>query len=524
MARPRRMRSGKARRSAVLPISLLLVGVACGSHHDEAAFVKANAELLKRADVSSDSGASPSMGGTSDTTPGATSTVADGGSGSDASTARPAFSGGVSTVAPATNSGSASRSGPAATERASVGTPSRSAAPGGSPTPVSGGGSAVHPPGSGDPGSAGPKSEIVLGSVGTDTGPAATPLTGIRDAARAWVADVNSRGGLNGHPVRLILGDDGGDPARAQAIVKRMVESDKVQALYATRGFLTETAYMAYLEEKQIPIVGTCVCSPVDGPSPMTFDVSINISPGGAWMHVGPLIALSDKRKVALLYCREAPGCTLVRDDMKKYSKEWGFELVYETQNSIGQPDFTAEVIAARNSGADALISVNDGATSIRVLRSMHRQGWNPAFSAQPSHHDDRFLVEGGKDVEGILVSSVTVPYDRSPKMSDYRTAMDRWAPGGVRSSLGASSGFLAGKLLERISGRFATTVTTRDILAGLYSLKAETLDGRIYPVTYPAGKPHNLLNLCIVPMTIKGGKYDAPKGDAFSCAPGFQS
>jgi branched-chain amino acid transport system substrate-binding protein len=514
-------------------LAAVLLATACGSHRDSSEFMEANAEMLQRGGARPAAPTAPN--------PDALAAPAEPGAAADPeASAAPALTApgpGAAPGAPsaAPQAGAARASGQAGAAAPSGAAPAAPAA--GAPRTAAAGsapsadrpGTAAQPasPAPGAPAPApsggGPKSEIVLGSVGTDSGPAASPLTGIRDAARAWVADVNSRGGLNGHPVRLILGDDGGDPARAQALVKRMVEVEKVQAMYATRGFLTESAYMGYLEEKQIPIIGTCVCNPVDGPSPMTFDVTVNISPGGAWMHVGPLIALSDKRKVALLYCREAPGCKLVRDDLAKHSKEWGFELVYETQNSIGQPDFTAEVIAARNSGADALISVNDGATSIRVLRSMKRQGWNPAFSAQPSHHEDRFLKEGGADVEGILVSSVTPPYNDSPLMADYRAAMDRWAPGGVRSSLGAGSGFLAGKMLEKISVRFGDTVTTTDILEGLYALRSETLDGRIYPVTYPRNAPHDRLNVCIVPLAIKGGKYVAPKGDGYACAPGFK-
>jgi branched-chain amino acid transport system substrate-binding protein len=515
--------------------ALALLGTACGSHRDSSEFMAANAEMLRRAGSSP---ATPAGDPAEAAAPasGSTVTVPDDGVPAASSMSAPApVAGGAATLAPAqTAAGRPSSPAKAATPTDASPAAGAAAVAGGGRAPATAAGSSPERPAGGSvPGTPTPappgtsdgglKSEIVLGSVGTDSGPAASPLTGIRDAARAWVADVNSRGGLNGHPVRLILGDDGGDPARAQSLVKRMVEVDKVHAMYATRGFLTESAYMGYLEQKQIPIIGTCVCDPVDGPSPMTFDVTVNISPGGAWMHVGPLIALSDKRKVALLYCREAPGCKLVRDDLAKHSKEWGFELVYETQNSIGQPDFTAEVIAARNSGADALISVNDGATSIRVLRSMNRQGWKPAFSAQPSHHEDRFLKEGGADVEGILVSSVTPPYNNSPLMADYRAAMDRWAPGGVRSSLGAGSGFLAGKLLEKISVGFGATVTTPDILEGLYALRNETLDGRIFPVTYPRDAPHDKLNVCIVPLLIQDGKYVAPKGDGYACAPGFK-
>ncbi len=48
------------------------------------------------------------------------------------------------------------------------------------------------------------------------------------------MADVNSRGGLAGHPVKVVFDDDNGDPQRAIAIARRMVDRDGVLAFFAT--------------------------------------------------------------------------------------------------------------------------------------------------------------------------------------------------------------------------------------------------------------------------------------------------
>jgi branched-chain amino acid transport system substrate-binding protein len=44
------------------------------------------------------------------------------------------------------------------------------------------------------------------------------------EALQVWTASINARGGLNGHRVRLIVADDGGDPARSKALVQDAVE------------------------------------------------------------------------------------------------------------------------------------------------------------------------------------------------------------------------------------------------------------------------------------------------------------
>lgn len=45
----------------------------------------------------------------------------------------------------------------------------------------------------------------------------------IAGAARALFAEVNAAGGVHGHPIELVVGDDGYDPARTPAVVERLL-------------------------------------------------------------------------------------------------------------------------------------------------------------------------------------------------------------------------------------------------------------------------------------------------------------
>ena len=56
---------------------------------------------------------------------------------------------------------------------------------------------------------------IVLGAIGGYTGNQAASNGLVDDASMAWEKSVNARGGINGHPVKLIIKDDGADPAKA---------------------------------------------------------------------------------------------------------------------------------------------------------------------------------------------------------------------------------------------------------------------------------------------------------------------
>lgn len=377
-------------------------------------------------------------------------------------------------------------------------------------------------PGQPSAGPTGAMGEVRLGSIGAGSGPIGAAMRSFVDGAKAWVSDVNSRGGVNGHPVRLLVVDDGGDPSAALALAKRLVEQDKIHAFYATHAPATEQAYVGYAEEKQVPIIGTCGCSNVVDSSPMIFHVGPGAPAGASWAHILPFTSLSDKRKVALLYCREVSVCPLLADGVKKAAKPAGYEVVYEGQISLAQPDMTAEMISARNAGADVVVTIADNATTIRVARSAHRQGYNPLLSTQHAANEDTFLQTGGDEVEGALVAAVVPDYANSPKLADYRTAMDRYVPGGRKGSFSAQT-WAAGKLIEIAGKALGEGPTSAQLLDGLYALRGETLGSLVPPMTFAKGQGHGDVNQCIIPARVEHGKFVYPFGDRFSCPPGFK-
>jgi branched-chain amino acid transport system substrate-binding protein len=333
------------------------------------------------------------------------------------------------------------------------------------------------------------------------------------------VADVNARGGLNGHPVQLISADDGGDPSRALALARRMVEQDGAVALYGDMLAVTIQAVTPYVEQRRISLIGGCGCNPIHAESPMVFLVGSYSGEALSWGHILPLTAFSDKRKISMLWCRESPTCQQVRDQVRKFGPQVGIEIVHDAQVSLVQPDFTAEVLAARNAGADAVVMALENPSVVRVARSAHRQDWYPLLVTQWSALDERFLSIGGEDIEGVLHAG-SMPHWDSPRLVEYKEAMKR-IPGGVKASMGTAT-FEAGKLMEKISTGFSENPTSEDFLRGLHALNGETLDGLIPPLTYREGERHGDSNMCIIPFRVQNGQFVSKDGDNWLCPPGW--
>src|SRR4051812_4212965 len=78
---------------------------------------------------------------------------------------------------------------------------------------------------------AGAQNSYVVGVSAAMTGPAAATYAPVVEAMRAYLDHVNSKGGINGKPVQLVVLDDSAEPSRAAANAKRLLSQDKVVLL-----------------------------------------------------------------------------------------------------------------------------------------------------------------------------------------------------------------------------------------------------------------------------------------------------
>ena len=98
--------------------------------------------------------------------------------------------------------------------------------------------------------------------------------------AQLWVKATNAKGGLNRHPIKLMVFDDGADPARHRSQVQEAIERHHVLACLANVEGLSGEPSVEYVNEKRVPIVGSSSAEAYVYRSPMHF---IQMSNGMPW-------------------------------------------------------------------------------------------------------------------------------------------------------------------------------------------------------------------------------------------------
>lgn len=518
------------RRLWVVP-ALALVTSACGSRMDRTAIqaaerggLAASAAQSSAATGTPVAGAAATGGNTAAVTgsdagigaasgSGGSSSVG-GGTSAAAGSATPAAGAAAGTKGAASSGSASSAAGTAAGTKTAAGSAGGGAAATAAPAKATAG------PGAGSAASAGPatKAPVAVGSVATLSGPLGAFTKDYIFSVGVWVKYKNNHGGVNGHPIRHIIADDAGDPARYNAAVRQMTEEQGVIAfIHNTIGFAGGD--LGYITQKRMPVIGHEGGTDTAYESPFVFTPAAS---GSTYAYagaaaIGSVTIPAGKKKLGVLACSDVKLC----DNFFKVltgpeAKELGFEPVYQARPSLTQPDYTGECISARQAGAEVIITILDNNSMLRVARSCARQNYKPTYG----FFDNVTLPSVAQDpnVEGAVVAAKAPPWVATdvPGLAEIHQAFAEVVPG-VEVNGAHVNGWVSAKTFEQAAKNLPDKPTNEDVLNGLWSLNGNDLGGLTYPLNFPK-MGNSPKKACWGVVVIKDKKFIAPKGSAVTC------
>jgi branched-chain amino acid transport system substrate-binding protein len=370
--------------------------------------------------------------------------------------------------------------------------------------------------GNGKAGRGGPP--IVIGSVGTYSGPGGVAFAQGPRALQAWAAATNAAGGIEGRKVKVIVMDDGADASKARSQVQELVETHKVVAIVAAMTTThTLAAWKGYVEKKKVPVVGGDCSTTLWTASPMLFSQcpSSNSQMDGL-ANVGAKYGKGNK--LGGLFCTESDACAHAESRMfgsGKAAKRFGLDPRYRAKISLTQPDYTAECIQARNAGVQLLLVTGDPNTVARVASSCRRQNFNPQFLQPSATVGADTAAKPG--LSNVLASMAVFPFTgvTSPAVREFNAAWKKYG-GGKAPGPAAAQGWASAKVFEK-AARGAADVSRAGLVKKLYTFRGERFGGLTVPLTYVAGKG-TADKRCTFVMRGAGGKWTAPTGDRAVC------
>jgi branched-chain amino acid transport system substrate-binding protein len=381
--------------------------------------------------------------------------------------------------ATATTQASSSGGGSSGATSGSAGTGDPAATGGGG----AGGGSTADRPASGEP--------ILLGAVGTKSGLVGNALLGGFQGLTVWERWVNSHGGVQGRPVKVIQVDDGGDPGKHAAAVRKLIREDRVIAFVGNIAPFTFSAGVPLLEEAGVAAIGGEGAEAGWFRSPLAFPINgqtISRSrPGARWA-----LANLPQRKLAAIYVSEAAAPADLANNFVDEWRKGGGEVVMNAGVSLATPDFTGEVVQAQNRGADIVFALLEKAACNRFFDAAQRQGYHPIIFAPACTVENSI---GHKALATNRVYSVGAARSAFPNMLDTPGQKEAYAAGqrfDPKLSLDGAFmfGWLAGKLFQEAMAQPGATLTAKGVVDALHRLPATDLGGLTPRQAWPPG-PH---------------------------------
>lgn len=320
------------------------------------------------------------------------------------------------------------------------------------------------------------ESTITLGQGAALSGPAAELGIQMRDGALAYFNHVNNTGGVHGRKIVLKSVDDGYEPAGAVAATKKLINDEKVFALFGYVGTPTFNAAAPILTEAKVPLVAafTGAESLRDPLNRYVFNVRASYYDETEQI-VQHLTAMSVD-KIAVFYQNDAygrAGLEGVTRALKRRKMEMAGTATVE-RNTV---DVAKAVAEMRKSSPQAIVMVSAYKSCAAFIREMKKAGMNPSFWNVSFVGSAALAKELDKEGRGVQISQVVpFPWDSSiPVVKEYQKLI---VAEGKTINFSSLEGFISAKVMVEGLRRAGKAPTREGLIKALESMSAYDVGG----------------------------------------------
>ena len=258
-----------------------------------------------------------------------------------------------------------------------------------------------------DPGVTG--KAIVIGGTFPFSGPAAL-YASIPLAERAYFLYQNARGGVNGRKIQFRYYDDAYDPSKTVPLTQKLVEQDKVFAVYGSLGTAPVIATRPYLNKKKVPQVLVATGDSYWGSQYKQYPWTIGWQPtypGEAAIYARFILAKVPQAKIGVLYQNDSYGTNYL-NAFKAALGGSSSKIVATQSYDVTAPSVLQQVATLKGAGANTLVLFSTPTATIQALVIATKLGWHPTEFINNVSANELFeglATKNGANVDGAISS-----------------------------------------------------------------------------------------------------------------------
>ncbi len=288
--------------------------------------------------------------------------------------------------------------------------------------------------------------QVVLGQSVALTGPAQQLGLDMQQGASLYFNLVNSRGGVNGRKIVLKTLDDGYESARAADNTRKLINEEKVFALFGYVGTPTSQASLPIFTEAKVPFVGPFTGAELLRSPHNRYIFHVRASYYDETEAIVQHLTAMSVDKIAVFYQNDAygqAGLAGVERALKKRNLQVAAKGTVE-RNTIEVKKSVEEMVKAQ---PQAIVMISAYKSCAAFITEMKKAGSNPTFWNVSFVGSKALAKELDREGRGVQISQVVpFPWDSTvPVVKEYRKLLEeiKGEPG-----FGTLEGFIAAKVM----------------------------------------------------------------------------
>ena len=265
---------------------------------------------------------------------------------------------------------------------------------------------------------------IKIGVNGPFTGGSSSMGVSMRDGVRLAADEINKSGGVLGRQIQLVERDDEAKNERGVQIAQELINKEKVVAAVGYINTGVALASQRFFQEAKIPVMnnvatGSVITRQFDKePENYIFRNAAHDSIQ-APMIVEEAVTRRGFKKVAILADSTNYG-QLGREDLEKALKARGITPVAVEKFNIKDVDMTAQLLKAKEAGAEAVLTYGIGPELAQIANGMTKLGWKVPMIGSWTLAMANFIDNAGPGGEGARMPQTFIQEPTTPKRKAF--------------------------------------------------------------------------------------------------------
>jgi branched-chain amino acid transport system substrate-binding protein len=309
---------------------------------------------------------------------------------------------------------------------------------------------------------------LLIGQTAAFSGPLGAAVKSVFEGSTLAFDDVNSRGGVDGRPIKLMSLDDGLHPDIAAANCRKLIEDERVLAMFGSVGGGVVQFGLPLLRDAQVPLVAPYALSDAARDKAKGVAYCVRASFAREFEVLAQQLTTIGVTRVGLAHLSVAVEMPeLMRAALARH----GLEPAAIASIGLDGSGFEAGISSIGRSRCQALILALDNAPAARLVKKLRAIGDAPAFYGLSLLDAEQLWKALDGHASGLVVAQVMpLPWNSiDPEIHAFQAACTK---GGVRPSYHSIEGWMSARVLVEALRRAGPNPSRVSLLRSLRALR----------------------------------------------------